>query len=107
MYWSSGTVVLGSSKLIRFDRAAPFEPANPFEERLARLDLSRLQAVELYDLAADPGERTNLAAAEPDLAARLGAVIDRRLAGGDGEARAPMPDDPETLERLKALGYLP
>jgi len=100
--------VLGSSKLIRFDRAAPFAPANPLEERIARLDLSRLAPVELYDLAADPGERTTLAAAEPAEVARLGAVIDRRLAGRGGEAaRAAAADDPETRKRLQALGYLP
>ena len=52
-------------------------------------------AAELYDLTADPGETTNLAAANPDEAARLTALVlawhaamppDRgpELAGGDG-----------------------
>ena len=100
--------VLGSSKLIRFDRSAAFVPSNPLEERIWRLDRSRLEPVELYDLADDPDERTNLAAAEPAEVARLNAVIDQRLAGGGGAAaRAPAADDPETTKRLKALGYLP
>jgi arylsulfatase A-like enzyme len=39
--------------------------------------------VEVYDLAADPGEEHDLAASKPDIAAKLGRMID--------EARTPSP----------------
>ncbi len=76
--------LLDGAKLILFDRESPFAPADPLQEHLYRLDLSRLDRVELYDLATDPGERTDLAAAEPGRVARLGTVVDRRLAGQGG-----------------------
>jgi arylsulfatase A-like enzyme/Tfp pilus assembly protein PilF len=64
---------------------------------------------ELYDLAADRREQRNLHGAEPELAARLGARLERLKAameeGGPAEAAA-TDLDPEALERLRALGYL-
>jgi arylsulfatase A-like enzyme len=42
-------------------------------------------SVELYDLAADPGERANLAARKPDLAARLDARLGRWLKDTDAQ----------------------
>jgi arylsulfatase A-like enzyme/tetratricopeptide (TPR) repeat protein len=63
---------------------------------------------ELYDLAADPGETTNLAGARPGIAGRLKGKIDDILAesatGGMLPARASM--DSQTRARLEALGYL-
>jgi arylsulfatase A-like enzyme/Tfp pilus assembly protein PilF len=63
---------------------------------------------ELYDLAADPGERSNVASAQPARAAAfqsaLGLVLDdeRRVAAVTPSAALPM----ELLEKLGALGYV-
>ena len=63
-----------------------------------------LPTAELYDLTADPGERTNLFAsrqAEAD-------AIARRLFAlrASGKAAEPAPVDRETQQRLRSLGYL-
>ncbi|MCU0304480.1 MAG: sulfatase-like hydrolase/transferase [Thermoanaerobaculales bacterium] len=57
----------------------------------------------LYDLAADPGERTDLAAVHPDRVAAMRAVLAgiEPAAGSGGEA----PVDEETADALAALGY--
>jgi arylsulfatase A-like enzyme len=67
---------------------------------------------ELYRLDGDPNQQTNLALAEPALAARLGReLIDwygRNEAAGNrlGEASAPVPQPtPAERARLRALGY--
>jgi choline-sulfatase len=59
---------------------------------------------ELYDLAADPREQTNLAAREPARVAALGRAL-ASLAGGTG-AMTPRGIDRETAEKLAALGYV-
>jgi len=66
------------------------------------------ETVLLFDLAEDPGEKQDLAAARPDLVARLEELIDRYLAI---EAPAgPRPDEDgiteEQREELRALGYI-
>ncbi|MFN8542819.1 MAG: sulfatase [Candidatus Binatia bacterium] len=66
-------------------------------------------ALELFDLEADPGERTNLAAARPDVAAPLVARLDAwaathsRLAPATAATAAPVA--PALREQLRALGY--
>jgi arylsulfatase len=66
-------------------------------------------AEELYDLREDPGELRNVADREGERLAELReickAALDRARAAAVPQA-AGLPDDPETLERLKALGYL-
>lgn len=63
---------------------------------------------ELYDLSGDPGERSNLIESQPQIARQLHDHLDeilREMRDGDvrtGEARY----DDETLERLRALGYV-
>ena len=67
-----------------------------------------LEPVELYDLAADPGETENLAASKPDVVARLTGDLEalREVAamgaveGETGEL------DEASVERLRALGYM-
>jgi arylsulfatase len=63
---------------------------------------------ELYDLTADPGERFDRSAEEPDRLGRLRDLVEarRQLAPvrvGDG---VPVPMSEEERERLRALGYL-
>jgi arylsulfatase A-like enzyme len=63
-------------------------------------------AVELYDVVADPGETTNLAAAEPDRVAALREqlVAERRHAAAGRDADR-IELDAEMMRQLKALGY--
>ncbi len=80
--------------------------------RALRAERHKLIAVprpELYDLGADRGERRNLFAEEPELAAGLGERLERlrrEMEGGEPAAAAATDLDPETLARLRALGYL-
>jgi arylsulfatase A-like enzyme len=64
-------------------------------------------AVELYDLAHDPGERANLAVAQPERTAAMGAALDAWQAAHGVRADAPVPAvAPPDRERLRALGYV-
>lgn len=65
--------------------------------------LIRAPKPELYDLAADPGETHNRIAAEPERARRMNAALDAALAQETTSAQAA---DPETVERLRSLGYV-
>jgi arylsulfatase A-like enzyme/Tfp pilus assembly protein PilF len=72
--------------------------------RDAGLKYIDLPLPELYDLAADPGETRNLAAGRPQDLERLSTRL-RALRVRD-RGPAPAPESPETLERLRALGYV-
>ncbi len=67
---------------------------------------------ELYDLEADPGERTNLAAGRPEkleeLRLQLDSLIPREAveAATEGTWQLDLESDPELRERLRALGYV-
>lgn len=65
---------------------------------------------ELFDLRRDPGEVRNLASLQPDDTRRLRELLDRHLQESS-EIRDRLdppsePLDPETLERLRNLGYV-
>lgn len=61
--------------------------------------------VQLFDLSADPKERANRAAAEPEVRDRLRALLDEHFAVG--RTQAPERDlSQEELDQLRALGYL-
>jgi len=61
---------------------------------------------QLFDLAADPGERSDLAGERPEQVAALRRLLDD-WAGGQPEVRGePLELSDEERERLEALGYL-
>ncbi len=75
--------------------------------RTARWKLIRLpdgSGTELYDLANDPGERTNLAATSEETAA-LGARLDRWAASAPPPPRS-TGTDPTLRAKLRQLGYV-
>jgi tetratricopeptide (TPR) repeat protein len=59
---------------------------------------------ELYDLVADPGERTNLSGQRPEIESRLAASVEEVLAASLPTIVTAMDD--ETAERLRSLGYI-
>ena len=66
---------------------------------------------ELYDLASDPGETTNVVGEHPEVAKRLRAALERWYAErpprfGKEPAIDPASLHPADREMLKALGYL-
>ena len=61
---------------------------------------------ELYDLESDPGEQTNLYDERRSLAERMDAVLAKLGAEEAGPSSGPQAVDPETRERLAALGYI-
>jgi arylsulfatase A-like enzyme len=64
-----------------------------------------IERFELYDLASDPGETTNLAAQNPEIVERLRRLIEDRFS--DLTDRSQTQEIPEDLRReLEALGYV-
>jgi arylsulfatase A-like enzyme len=61
--------------------------------------------VELYDVVDDPREQRNLAAARPELVAQLSARLDRQVRRAVRPSERVLLDE-ESLERLRALGYV-
>ena len=68
----------------------PVEPA----------DLSKLPPFQLYDLAADPAEMKNLAAAQPEIVQRLGHALREMIERGRSTPGAPQPVDPRGWPQL-------
>jgi arylsulfatase A-like enzyme/Tfp pilus assembly protein PilF len=68
--------------------------------------LVRAPRPELYDLRADPGEKTDVSHRYPRIAATLSAHLDAMDLLNDGDEPKPEKIDPEALERLQALGYV-
>jgi arylsulfatase A-like enzyme len=89
------------------DQAALLAP--PFKLIVDR----RLGREQLFDLAADPGEGNDLAAAQPERVRALAGLLQQRIADAGAAAPAgPQPAkpapalDPATVEALRALGYV-
>jgi arylsulfatase A-like enzyme/tetratricopeptide (TPR) repeat protein len=63
---------------------------------------------ELYDLAADPGERHNVFSTHRSLAREMKEALDREMAESSGGAQTPDEAnlDKDTIARLSSLGYV-
>ena len=72
--------------------------------RTNRWKYIRAPKPELYDLAQDPGETTNVIAAHPAEVRELEAQLNA-ASGADGKVRTAAAD-PQTMRQLKSLGYL-
>lgn len=75
-----GAVIHHATKLILFNEEEPADSDNPLHKHLRRLDRSRLERIELYDLEVDPGERESRAAGRSADVARLSRLLMRRAA---------------------------
>ncbi len=73
--------------------------------REGELKVIRAPRPELYDLKADPGETHNLSAERPEVSERMLARLTEALRTG-GEKEAGQPENADTAERLRALGYV-
>jgi len=76
--------------------------------RSTRYKLIQAPRPELYDLATDPGEETNVFDRNPAEASRLAARLERLMAETGQDAPSPESADldRETVEKLAALGYV-
>lgn len=96
--------------LLRDKKERPFLYEHAIEHAGWRLVVGEGGHVELYDLEADPHELSDLAAAEPERAAKMKALLEREqakeLARRDQlEAGQLGPMSEERLQALHALGY--
>ncbi len=108
----------GTFSLAALAAGAPAPDRRVFAENFSpriRLGWSELRALvsekyhyieaptpELYDVVADPGQRTNLAEEKPPELRSMVVETERRRTA----LRAPAPVDAETAGKLKSLGYL-
>ena len=74
--------------------------------RLIRRRTANGSIEELYRLTEDPGETRNLAASEPETAARLGALLDEAGRAAPASPPEAIVVDPKLERELRALGYL-
>ena len=101
----------GESKSLRSDRykyILSFDPGQVAERGRAFVS-SEPAATELYDLQGDPGERHSLLTAATTKTTRLAERLDAELRQVAGERRGKAGRtrlSPDTLERIKALGYV-
>ena len=60
---------------------------------------------ELYDIEADPGERTNLAERHPEILKAMRGELAQLIESNRVRAKEAIPVDEETKRQLEALGY--
>ena len=106
--WQSGAAELGARYL---SSEADHNNAEPDMVRAVRhrqhtLHFDRLSGKStLFDLGVDPHEQTDIAAAQPEIAADLQLWLER-FRGAHGESGGAVTLSPAQLERLHSLGYV-
>jgi len=95
--------------------AFPDFDTSPIDRRMRMIRTPRYKliwregaGVELFDLESDPDELEDISASQPEIRAALEAQLMERMRlqdGGGAELRAKLPDA-ETLDELRALGYV-
>jgi arylsulfatase len=90
------SVVTSRYKYIRHRKTKNIYPSYPL----------RKGKEELYDLSADPGEKTNIASKQPDLLAKMRKLLAALRSGKHQRFEAGQAEiNPQTREMLKSLGY--
>ena len=69
------SVVAAGFKLVLYNEREPFTPADELQRVTSAVDARRLRRLQLFDLAADPGETRDLAASRPDKVAELAPFV--------------------------------
>jgi arylsulfatase A-like enzyme len=104
-----GEVFAEGTNLREIERRGLRTPRFKFIHTIPRRARQReLEGFELFDLRADPGERTDLAARHPEM---IAALVERvrllsRGATTEFEGEVPAGIDADLVEDLRALGYL-
>ncbi|OQY68341.1 MAG: hypothetical protein B6D46_03910 [Polyangiaceae bacterium UTPRO1] len=107
--WRGDADAIGERTLFH---EADHNNAAPDVTRAVRHDREKLHvdrltgSAMLFDLAADPGERRDVAAAEPARVGTLRAALEAFAKTHTATGGGPVTLTPEQLERLKSLGYV-
>jgi arylsulfatase A-like enzyme len=112
--WSEQAVELRDGHIQKLDQRPPAFAVRLGSRKLIRDRQASGPRYRYYDLAADPGEQSDLYPGDPGAAADLRALVDayesamaeRRRGLPSGEAADDAPLDPRREEALRALGYL-
>ena len=99
MHSSEGRFAIreGRWKLLLWPGSGGWSPPTPAPSlwlETPAADLSQLPPFQLFDLEADPAETTNLAAAHPEIVARLGRLLRAQI---DAGRSTPGPAQPVTF----------
>jgi arylsulfatase A len=87
----------GRWKLLLWPGSGGWSPPTPAPSQWLKTeaaDLAKLPPFQLYDLSADPAERSNLAAAQPEIVQRLGRLMRRYVEQGRSTPGQPQPVPP-------------
>jgi len=102
--WHQRGVVRGTKKLFVVEDADTMQV--PENNRREEIPVENVHpGIYLYDLAADPGERTNLFSRDDPTSLELLGLVTAHFSRAAAHAQ-PVEVDPDLLEKLRSLGYV-
>jgi arylsulfatase A-like enzyme len=102
--WHQRGVIRGAKKLFVVEDADT--TLVPEKDRREEIPVTNVRpGIYLYDLAADPGERTNLFSRDDPASLELLGLVTAHFSRAAAHAK-PVDVDPELLEKLRSLGYV-